>query len=123
MLRYYTSELAELHFVLNYSELGIALMQQENLEKRIKGIKMVNDQVKQFNMPIREQQRTRLILLFQKLDLFTLLFSGKYYHSQIVQRSSEILGLYAQERELGEPEVHILWEACLKDESMKVEIY
>jgi hypothetical protein len=44
--------------------------------------------------------------------MFSLIFSGKYYHSQIVQRSSDILGLYAQERALEESEVHILWEAC-----------
>jgi hypothetical protein len=55
--------------------------------------------------------------------VFSLIFSGKYYHSQIVQRSSDILGLYAQEKALEESEVQILWEACLKDESMKVEVY
>ena len=55
LLRYYVPELADMQFVLNYSELGIAVLKQENLEKRLQGIKMINEQVKNYNMPIREQ--------------------------------------------------------------------
>jgi hypothetical protein len=54
-MRYYTPELADLQFVLNYTELGISVLLQENLEKRLKGIKLINDQIKNYNMPIRDQ--------------------------------------------------------------------
>ena len=56
-------------------------------------------------------------------NVFDLVFSRQYYHSQIAQRSSELLNLYASEKALTETEVGYLWEASQNGGSMKVEVY
>ena len=41
--RYYAEELLDLHNNMQYCKLAVAVMKQDNLEKRIKGLKLLTD--------------------------------------------------------------------------------
>jgi hypothetical protein len=52
-------------------------------------------------------------------QVFAYLFSGKFYHAQLVQRANELLRWYAVEEMLESEEVDMLWETAQQEESTK----
>jgi hypothetical protein len=50
MLRYYVPEMFEYVAAKGFANLGVSLLLQENLEKRIQGVKMLGEVLEQRNM-------------------------------------------------------------------------
>ena len=59
----------------------------------------------------------------QKLKVFERVFSSKDFHLQVVQRSEDLLQIYASEEQLTDEHIDMLWAASLTEETAKLEIF
>jgi hypothetical protein len=85
--RYYASELLDLHNNMQYCKLAVSVMKQDNLEKRIKGLKLLTDQLRLKNNLIYKQRTAQLCDIFRDAQIFELLFLPKNFHAQMVSSS------------------------------------
>lgn len=56
-------------------------------------------------------------------DIFSLIFSPRRFHLQIVQRSVEVIKIYISEKKFEQPQIDILWDSTLIDETALIEVY
>jgi len=56
-------------------------------------------------------------------DVFRAVFDPKQFLSQVVKRSQEILKIYHLLKQIGQPEIDLLWESALIDGTSKHEVY
>ena len=104
--------------------IGATLLQLENLEKRIIGIKLISEQI--WNMPYLSESAERqkeIVTDLVQLKVFEIIFSSKNFHSEIVQRADEVLKLYANTGQLSSNFVELLWETSQADESARIQIH
>lgn len=56
----------------------------------------------------------QVIYRLKQSDIFEAIF-GEHYHIQLIQRSSEIIKFYINEKEITEKEIDYIWQATKKD--------
>jgi hypothetical protein len=54
---------------------------------------------------------------FIRIDLFNLVFHPHRLHLQILQRSQEIIKIYARQRQLTQEHIDLLWHSAQIDET------
>jgi hypothetical protein len=95
---------------MQYCKLAVSVMKQDNLEKRIKGLKLLTDQLRLKNNLIYKQRTAQLCDIFRDAQIFELLFLPKNFHAQMVSSSQEIAVFYAQYKIMTPELVTMLWE-------------
>lgn len=103
--------------------MGSNLLKHEVLEKRIFGIKIVSDFIKSTRIYGKNVTQTDVFQQIKKLDVFNEVFAPDKYHSQIVNRATELMRIYARENAIEQEEADLLWQTMQKDEFIRIEIY
>jgi hypothetical protein len=107
---------------------GAALMSLSNLQKRIQGIKYINDSIKHVRQVYNQNRfltSSQVIVMLRELDIFKFVF-GENTHYQIVHRSQDMVKLFfsEKEQEITKEEVDMIWNVCDKQgQQIKLEVY
>jgi hypothetical protein len=107
---------------------GAAMMSLTNLQKRIQGIKYINDSIRHVRQVYHQARfltSSQAIVLLRKLKIFDSVF-GENTHYQIVHRSQDLVKLFFSEKEeeVTKEEVDLIWNVCTKQgQQIKLEVY
>lgn len=95
--------------------IGFSLMKSEKLEQRIQGLKEIVEQIKGNKYSVKKTLNVKdVIRKLKEENIFEMIF-GENYHIQLIQRSQEIIRYFINEKEIGEKEIDLLWNATKKD--------
>ena len=87
--------------------LSIKMIKTSIFDKRIQGIKALNDYINENNK--NEKLMKVLIELIQKNEIIKEIF-GANYHSQIISKSDKILSLLLKNNEVKEDDIKLIWD-------------
>ena len=86
-------------------ELSIKLIKSSIFDKKIQGLKMLTEYIKINSEP---EEKKYIIEIIKKNNLIKELF-GSNYHTQIINKSNEILEFMLKNNELTEEEIKLIW--------------
>lgn len=124
--RYNTLEMS--HKILSFYqlEIGAALLLLTNLQRRIQGIKYINEAIRTVRAtygPHRLMTVKELIQVVRRLNVVEQVF-GKRTHFQLIHRADELIKLLFNEKDILESEIDMIWDTCRKQgEQIKLEVY
>ena len=87
--------------------LSIKMIKTSIFDKRIQGIKGLNDYIEENNK--KENSMKILVDLIQKKEIIKEIF-GANYHSQIISKSNKILALLSKYNALKEEDIKLIWD-------------
>ena len=125
--RHYTMEMIVGKIQCDYMlQIGSSLMMLSNLQKRIQGIKYINEAIKQVRQPYQmyKYMNTQdVIVELRRMGIINLIF-GDNTHYQIIHRSQDFIRLFFNEKEIKEEEIDMIWNLCNREgQQIKLEIY
>ena len=107
-------------------EIGAALLILTNLQRRIQGIKYINEAIRAVRAPYsthRLMTVKELIQVIRRLNIVEQVF-GKRTHFQLIHRAQELIKLLFNEKYILESEIDMIWDTCRKQgEQIKLEVY
>ena len=86
-------------------ELSIKLIKSSIFDKKIQGLKMLTEYIK---INLEPEEKIYIIEIIKKNNLIKELF-GSNYHTQIINKSNEILEFMLKNNELTEEEIKLIW--------------
>ena len=87
--------------------LSIRMIKTSIFDKRIQGIKALNDYIEENNK--KESAMKIVVDLVQKNEIIKEIF-GANYHSQIISKSNKILALLLKNNEVKEEDIKLIWD-------------
>ena len=105
-------------------EVSLMCLKSNYLERRIQGIRELNQIIKNQRMYSANKNFTSQFLIewMQNNGVFQILFDTKRTHLQLVQRTSDILKLLLQENMLSQEHMDAFWSLA-KSSDYKFEVY
>ena len=86
-------------------ELAIKLIKSSIFDKKIQGLKMLTEDIK---MNLEPEEKKYIIEIIKKNNIIKELF-GSNYHTQIINKSNEIIEFMLKNNELTEEEIKLIW--------------
>jgi len=114
--RYYTLEMFSKLQCEYRLGIGTTLLCLQNLQKRILGIKYINEAIRAVKQPYSQHRlmsNKDLILHLRELGVIGHVFGGST-HYQLVHRSQDLIRLFFNEKEIKESEIDMIWNVCSK---------
>ena len=114
--RYYTLEMINKIQCEYRLEIGTTLLCLPNLQKRIQGIKYINEAIRAVKQPYSQHRLMNnkdLINHLRELGVIGHVF-GENTHYQLVHRSQDLIRLFFNEKEITESEIDMIWNVCSK---------
>lgn len=120
-------------------KVGLLFLKQTFLEKRIDGIKLV-DQVCKSALILNNQKKIEtkvesvkskdsapdlvqeLIVVLKENDIIKNLFSYQTIHTQLVQRAESLLKVFLSRKACSEEDLQLIWTNCLRDETTSLDL-
>ena len=87
-------------------------------DRRLQGIKALNDYIEKNSK--NKESCIKLVNLIKKNDIIQEIF-GANYHSQLINKSTEIVKLLMLENELSEEDIKLIW-SCTKRGDLEAKI-
>jgi hypothetical protein len=102
--------------------LGATFLVSDNLQKRINGIRLVNEEIKTYlRYGSTQELQDRILQEFEKIDLFSQVYNKRHMHLELVKRSAEIIKLYGKNKKLTSLHIDRVWDCTDIDETMQIE--
>ena len=124
--RYNTLEMSNKILCSYQLEIGAALLILPNLQRRIQGIKYINEAIRSVRTPYglhKLMTVKELIQVVRKLEVVDQVF-GQRTHFQLIHRSNDLIKLLFNEKDILESEIDMIWNTCTKQgEQIKLEVY